>query len=109
MKAEQLSKYMQLQKKKIDDAKWREGERICRDPGQEFVIQWIKENAPKFRREYTAEELITAENEVNEMLKDFENSILDINKLKKYLLDIKDKLDIAHETLKEKELVNEEK
>lgn len=32
--------------------KWLEGERICRDPGQQFILDWIKNNAIKYRKEW---------------------------------------------------------
>ena len=101
MKKEQLSKFLQKQKEKIDKDKWVEGERICRDPGQEFVLDWIKNNAKKFRKDFTNEELSEAISEIESMLNDFEKSIIDINKLKKYLADIKERIDVAKETLEE--------
>lgn len=36
--------------KKIDIDKWQEGCRLHKDPGPEFIENWIKENAPHFRQ-----------------------------------------------------------
>lgn len=41
---------MYAQIKKIDIDKWYEGCRIKRDPGQVFIITWIKNNAAWFRK-----------------------------------------------------------
>lgn len=103
MKKEQLAKFLQKQKDLIDKAKWIEGERICKDPGSEYVADWIKKNASKFRKNYTGEELEAAQQEITEMKQDLENSVIDIRKLKKYLEDIQDKIDVAKETLEEKD------
>jgi hypothetical protein len=101
MKQEKLAKFLDKQRKKIDEAKWVEGTRINRDPGQAFVLDWIKDNAKKFRKDFTNEELAEAVTEIEDMLEDFEKSIIDINKLKKYLADIKERIDVAKETLDE--------
>lgn len=45
---------MLAQKEAIEVAKWLLGEKIGRDPGDEFVIEWIKENAEEFRRDWPA-------------------------------------------------------
>jgi hypothetical protein len=39
-----------VQLKKINIDKWNEGCRIQKDPGQEFVIEWIDKNAAWFRQ-----------------------------------------------------------
>lgn len=44
--------FMQKQIDQINLDKWLEGERIGRDPGQEFVRKWIAESAAKFREEH---------------------------------------------------------
>lgn len=38
-----------VQIKKIDIDKWNEGCRIKKDPGQEYVIEWIDSHAASFR------------------------------------------------------------
>jgi hypothetical protein len=41
--------FMQKQIAEIEREKWLEGERIGRDPGEEFVREWIKKHAEEFR------------------------------------------------------------
>lgn len=43
--------FMQKQCHEIELAKYYEGIRIGRDPGEEFVKKWILENAKKYREE----------------------------------------------------------
>jgi hypothetical protein len=103
MKKEQLSKFLKKQKDLIDKCKWEEGIRINSDPGQSYVSDWVKKNASKFRKSYTKDELAEAQAEIADMKNDLENSVIDIRKLKKYLEDIQEKIDMAKETLEEKE------
>lgn len=48
--------FMDAQIKKIEVDKWLEGERIGRDPGEEYVKKWIREEAAKFRKKWIEEE-----------------------------------------------------
>lgn len=41
--------FMQKQIAEIELQKWLEGERIGRDPGEEFVRKWIEEHAEEYR------------------------------------------------------------
>ena len=41
--------FMKKQIEEIEREKWLEGERIGRDPGEEFVREWIKKHAEEFR------------------------------------------------------------
>jgi hypothetical protein len=43
--------FLRKQIAEIELQKWLEGERIGRDPGEEFVRRWIKEHAEEFRAE----------------------------------------------------------
>ena len=52
MTDEEFKEFMQAQKEAIEVAKWLLGEKIGRDPGQEFVVQWIRENAEEFRNNW---------------------------------------------------------
>lgn len=54
MTPEEHREFMLAQKEAIEVAKWLLGEKIGRDPGDEFVIEWIKENAEEFRRDWPA-------------------------------------------------------
>lgn len=54
MTPEEHREFMLAQKEAIEVAKWLLGEKIGHDPGDEFVIEWIKENAAKFRRDWPA-------------------------------------------------------
>ena len=101
MKSEQFQKFLEKQRKKIDEDKWREGERICCDPGQAYVSDWIKKNAKKFRKDFTLDELKVAYQEMEEMLMDLKNQVVDINKLIKYVQDMREKIELAQETLAE--------
>ena len=44
-----MKKFVKAQIKRIEIDKWLEGVKIKNDPGQEFVLNWIGENAPEFR------------------------------------------------------------
>lgn len=52
MGPEEFRDFMAAQKDAIEVAKWLWGEKIGRDPGDEFVIKWIKDNAEEFRRNW---------------------------------------------------------
>ena len=45
-----FQEYMEAQTDAIEVAKWLLGEKLGRDPGDEFVVQWIQDNAMEFRR-----------------------------------------------------------
>lgn len=49
MNQEEFKEFMAAQTDAIQVAKWLLGEKLGKDPGQEFVIQWIKENGKDFR------------------------------------------------------------
>lgn len=52
MSTEEFYKFMIAQTKKIMVDKFDEGVRICRDPGSEYVLSWIKEKAADFREKW---------------------------------------------------------
>lgn len=52
MTPEEHREFMLAQKEAIEVAKWLLGEKIGRDPGDEYILQWIKENAEEFRRNW---------------------------------------------------------
>lgn len=52
MTNDKFTEYMHDQINQIEIDKWLEGERICRDPGQQFVREWINKNSLKFRTEW---------------------------------------------------------
>lgn len=56
MSDEEHKEFMDAQIKKIEVDKWLEGERIGRDPGDEYVKKWIREEAAKFRKKWIEEE-----------------------------------------------------
>jgi len=47
-----MNKFMMAQKKCIERDKWLEGCRIESDPGVEFIMNWIENNAVKFRESW---------------------------------------------------------
>lgn len=47
-----FQEYMEAQTDAIEVAKWLLGEKLGRDPGDEFVVQWIRDNAEEFRRNW---------------------------------------------------------
>lgn len=49
MNQEEFKEFMAAQTDAIEVAKWLLGEKLGRDPGQEFVMQWIKEHGQAFR------------------------------------------------------------
>ena len=49
MNKEEFKEFMSAQTDAIEVAKWLLGEKRGRDPGQEFVMQWIKEHGQEFR------------------------------------------------------------
>lgn len=49
MTQDEFKEFLEAQKEAIEVAKWYLGEKLGRDPGQEFVQQWIKEHAKEFR------------------------------------------------------------
>lgn len=51
---EKFSKYMLIQKRRIEIEKWCKGCEIRRDPGPEFIIEWIQSNGDTFRRKWEA-------------------------------------------------------
>lgn len=50
MSQQEMKKFMETQVSWIEVAKWYEGEKLGRDPGEEFVAKWVKENGAKFRQ-----------------------------------------------------------
>lgn len=52
MTSEQFQQYMKDQIHTIEESKWYEGERIGRDPGHQYVMDWIKTNSIKYRKEW---------------------------------------------------------
>lgn len=52
MTSDQFQQYMHDQIKSIEVDKWCEGERIGCDPGQKYVMDWIKNNSVNFRKEW---------------------------------------------------------
>lgn len=56
MTNEEYKEFMDAQIKKIEVDKWLEGERIGRDPGEEYVKKWIREEAANFRKKWIEEE-----------------------------------------------------
>lgn len=52
MNQDEFKEFMLAQKDAIEVAKWLMGEQLGRDPGQEFVVQWISENSLDFRNNW---------------------------------------------------------
>lgn len=52
MEPEEFKDFMAAQTEAIEIAKWLLGEKLGRDPGPEFVLGWIKENAEEFRKNW---------------------------------------------------------
>jgi hypothetical protein len=45
-------KFLEIERKKIDEDKYFRGIEINNDPGQEYVIDWINRNAKKWRDDW---------------------------------------------------------
>lgn len=52
MGPEEFKDFMAAQTEAIEIAKWLLGEKLGRDPGPEFVLKCIKENAEDFRKNW---------------------------------------------------------
>jgi len=44
-----MKKYLKAQIKKIEIDKWCEGTELKKDPGKEYILDWINNNAVNFR------------------------------------------------------------
>jgi hypothetical protein len=44
-----MKKFVNVQIKKIEIEKWCEGVRLKRDPGKQYILNWIFSNAASFR------------------------------------------------------------
>ena len=47
-----MFKFMLSQKRRIEYEKWLEGCRLKRDPGSEYILNWISLNGAFFRKEW---------------------------------------------------------
>ena len=47
-----FKRFIEAQKHRIEFEKWIEGERQNRDPGDEYILDWILKNAPDFRKQW---------------------------------------------------------
>jgi hypothetical protein len=45
----EFKKFIDAETQAIEVAKWIEGEKIQRDPGKSFVVQWIQQYAKDFK------------------------------------------------------------
>ena len=52
MSEEEFKDFMAAQTDAIEVAKWLLGEKLGYDPGPEFVVKWVKENADDFRKNW---------------------------------------------------------
>jgi len=50
----QMHKFITVQRKRIDEEKWHQGCNIKKDPGQEFILEWIDNNAAEYRQAWNA-------------------------------------------------------
>jgi hypothetical protein len=48
----QFEKYMRAQCTEIDVDKWFEGIKCCKDPGQEYILDWITTKGESFRKKW---------------------------------------------------------
>ena len=48
-KAYLFSKYLHAEMNKINEDKWYEGEHIGRDPGTNYIVDWVNKNAANWR------------------------------------------------------------
>jgi hypothetical protein len=45
-------KYIEIEKNKIEIDKWRKGVELNKDPGDQYIIEWIEKNASWFRESW---------------------------------------------------------
>jgi hypothetical protein len=57
MKPDRFRKYMEKQRKAIEDYKWCESEKAGKDLGEESVKLWISKNAKRFRKDFAFDDL----------------------------------------------------
>jgi ferredoxin len=49
MKRANMERFMKVQIKKIQMDKWCEGVKVKRDPGRDYILDWIQRNGYNFR------------------------------------------------------------
>ena len=47
-----FKRFIEAQKHRIEFEKWLEGEKLKKDPGDEYILEWIVKNAPDFRKQW---------------------------------------------------------
>jgi len=47
-----FKRFIESQKHRIEFEKWIEGEKLKKDPGDEYILEWILKNAPDFRKQW---------------------------------------------------------
>lgn len=52
MNSLELKIFLDIEKKYLSDARWYQGLKICKDPGDEFEIEWVLTSAEAFRQKY---------------------------------------------------------
>jgi len=45
-----FAKFLKVEMKRINVKKWIKGEKIKADPGEEYIVEWIKKNGADFRK-----------------------------------------------------------
>jgi hypothetical protein len=51
-KCRAFENFLRSQKKFIEDSKWYQGEKICKDPGDEYILDWVNREAANFRKRW---------------------------------------------------------
>ena len=85
MKPERFRKFIEKQKKAIEDFKWTESEKIGHDLGESAVKSWISKNAKKFRKDFALEDLKESLKELKELRNIMREQLNQIVKLENIL------------------------
>ena len=98
-KHEQLQKFLNKQKEKIEKDKWLRGIELGKDPGLEYVNDWVKRNAKRFRHNYALDDIKESLAELKEIRKGIDDYMKKIVQLTDFANDAEEKLIEALEFL----------
>ena len=62
-------KFCKTEISKINLDKWFKGLETKQDPGEEYIKQWVKENAPVFRKKYNSKKMKELKADLGHLLK----------------------------------------
>lgn len=78
IRAERTKKANEGQIQEINNYKWCKGVELGKDPGQSAIDEWIKLNAPKFRKKFTIDDFKKRLNELQVIRKFIRSKLTEI-------------------------------